>query len=144
MSLMFDPVNHRRHPRLALPAAYTHVQARREAGRGFDLEGHAYDISRSGMRLEFDEAVEPGAELMLRIHLPRRPSPFPGAGSVPAAGADFEVAAVVVRRHEEEEFGPVRIGVVFRRFRNAEDERTLLDYLSQAGIEPPHPSAAAA
>lgn len=126
MPLTFDPINHRRHPRLGLTAPYTHVRARRSGERRFTFSGHIYDISRTGMRLELDEGLDRGTELAVRVQLPGQ------------AGGSFEAKVLVVRQHDEDDaVGPVRMGVVFDQFASSEDEKRLLDYLRSAGVEPP-------
>ncbi len=129
MPLMFDPINHRRHPRLGLTAPYTHVRARRPGDRRFTFSGHVYDISRTGMRLELDEGLDRGTELAVRVQLPGRFS------------SSFEASVLVVRQHDEDDaVGPVRMGVIFDQFASSEDEQRLLDYLRSAGLEPPESS----
>ena len=56
--------------RYNLPAAYTPVAVRLLHNEGFDLEGHAYDISVSGLRFELDRPVAPGTQIAMRIALP--------------------------------------------------------------------------
>ena len=61
----------RKFTRYSLPSMYSRVMVRRADSEEFCMDGHAYDISRGGIRFELDEAIEAGAEIAVRIDLPQ-------------------------------------------------------------------------
>jgi hypothetical protein len=113
----------RRHERTALPAMYCLVEAwpvtagesAREPGR----EGHVYDLSIGGARIDLDEPPMPGSELELKLHLP-------------AAGAAVGVRGTVARLFGSED-DPIcpRVGVRFVRFDDPADETRLRRFLGE-------------
>lgn len=112
----------RQYPRLTLPPMYTLVRARLLGEERYRWTGHAYDVSRSGIRFELDEALAPGTELELRVMLP--------------SGHDhptFKATGRVVRIHDDEEdrLGPVRMGLTFGSFASSLDRQTLENYLGR-------------
>ncbi len=112
----------RRRPRLPLPAMYTLVRVRPVGEERFLWTGHIYDISESGMRFELDEGIEPGTELEVRIMLPG------------ASQAIVEACGKVVRYHDEDEVGPIRMGMNFEQFHDPMDRTHLSDYLQMAFV----------
>lgn len=109
----------RHEPRVSVCPMYSDVRARPKGERRYRWTGHVYDVSRSGMRFEFDEAIEPGTAIEVRLALP-------GLGREP-----IRVSGRVVRICEEDdEPGPVRMAMTFAAFRGAEDARRLDRYLS--------------
>ncbi len=107
----------RQYPRYPLPAAYTAVRVRRAGEADYAHEGHAYDISMGGVRFELDEALDAGEHVDLAITLPGR-----SAGEVHAHG-------VMVRMHDPEEVGPVRMGLCFDGLASEADRRELERFL---------------
>lgn len=91
-------------PRRRLDAAYTLVRVTRSGSPGPPtLEGHIYDISLGGVRFEVDAPLAVGEGVELELVLPgRQRTRLSGAGTV-------------VRRHDREEVGPIRVGVMFTR-----------------------------
>ena len=112
----------RRQPRLRVPAMYTLIRAREAGSRRYTWTGHIYDISRTGMRFELDEAIKPGTEIEVRGLLP-------GANHV-----TFRATGNVVRLHGDEEPGPTRMAMAFTRFGQVHDEQRVDDYLTQRGL----------
>ncbi len=114
----------RRYERYLLPSMYTAVAARELDSDEFTLTGHAYDISRGGMRFELDQPIEPGAKIALRIELP-------GSGANWAEPrAVFAFANVVwIEEDDLDSTGPVRMACVFTNFCRAGDEDRLLKRL---------------
>ena len=115
-------------PRLKVPAMYSLVRVRPAGARRYDWIGHIYDVSLGGMRFELDESLEPGAHIEVRGILP---------------GADhiaFRASGRVVRIHsEEQEPGPIRMGMTFESFQSEVDLARLRNYLDHD-----HPQAMAA
>lgn len=110
--------------RIQLPAPYTAVAVQpmvAEPDHAAELEGHLYDLSQSGVRLELDEELPIGTVVALRLILP---------GRQPVA---IRAVGEVVRCHEDEDAGPIRMGVHFDRFMTKVDQKKLLDYLSDHG-----------
>jgi hypothetical protein len=105
---------------------YTAVTARREV-RGAAgsvvvpmLHGHVYDISASGVRIELDEALQPGESVVLNMDLPGGPT------SVKAS------ASVIWVNDEQDDPGPRRMALRFTRFSDHADRDRLIDYLGSA------------
>lgn len=118
---MTDETRDRRvHDRYSLSPMYTSIAARsaRDGGAdGGDLIGHIYDISRGGMRIELDEALEPGADLAVDLSLP---------GAVSAVHAR---ACVVWVGDPADDPGPRRMALRFTGFADPQDEARLAAYL---------------
>ena len=91
----------RRAPRVRVEAPYTHVRVRRRSDAGGDLDGHVYDLSRSGARVELDVSLPVGEAVKLDMELPGQPPT--------CVRAD----ATVVRHHDPDEVGPTRMGIHF-------------------------------
>jgi hypothetical protein len=113
----------RREPRVPVDAKYSDVRARPKGERRYRWTGHVYDISRAGMRFEFDDAIEPGTAIEVRLRLP-------GGRQEP-----IRVSGRVVRiLEEDDEPGPVRMAMSFAAFRTAADEDRLEAYLGARGL----------
>jgi len=97
---------------------YTHLRARTSADGDYQWDGYIYDISESGIRFELDDAIEPGTNLDVHITLPGK------------FNAEFDVTGEVVRMHDEDdEPGPRRMAMTFKRFDQPTDQQKLSDYL---------------
>ena len=121
MSATTNPIDRRAHQRYMLMPMYTTVEARRLAGDADRaLLGHAYDISETGVRIELDEALEPGESIAVHLTLP-------GATSSVTASAD-----VVWVNDEMDDPGPRRMALRFTNFRSDQDYDGLLGYLGSA------------
>lgn len=122
------PVNEhderRAHPRYALSPMYTPIALRLTDDETFKYEGHAYDISRGGIRFELDRGIEPGTRVALRITLPNW-----GAGGDIGPGRAVFAFANIVWIEDEDAVGPVRMAAVFTNFCRAGDERRLMSQL---------------
>lgn len=110
----------RTQPRFELPAMYTAIAVRPGDRDDFIHEGHAYDVSLSGIRFELDHPIEPGTQIGVRIDLP---------GFADYAGqADARpvyALANVVWIEDEDQPGPYRMAAVFTRFAIAGDGQRL-------------------
>ncbi|MEM7680629.1 MAG: PilZ domain-containing protein [Planctomycetota bacterium] len=113
-----EATDHRAEPRLPLPAMYCELRARAGAQRPYELTGHIYDLSLSGLRFELDEALPAGASMDVRITLP-------GAEPVTVKAS----ASVVRQASEQDEPGPCRLAATFTRFRTPMDRERLSGYL---------------
>ncbi len=123
MSAATKSIDRRTHQRFTLMPMYTTVEARRLAADVDQaLLGHAYDISETGVRIELDEALEPGESIAVHLTLP-------GATSSVAASAD-----VVWVNDEMDDPGPRRMALRFTKFRSDQDHDCLLRYLGGALI----------
>jgi c-di-GMP-binding flagellar brake protein YcgR len=117
------PLNEQRlHDRHAVSPMYTPVTVQRiesndDAHRFVTHEGHAYDISLGGARIELDQAPTIGEKLALHVQLP--------------AGPQFFVTASVIWVNDEtDDPGPRRFAVQFRNFVSERDREDLRRYLS--------------
>lgn len=115
--------NRRRHERFTLAPMYTSITARRR-GDGRACTGHAYDVSESGLRIELDDdGIRPGEAVDLELNV---------------AGDDLDVNATVevVRLFEtDDDPGPRRMGVTFRRFRTPGDRDRLVRWLGSGHLQ---------
>jgi len=119
------PSDQRNHPRLKLPAMYTLLRARMLGKDRYDLTGHIYDISISGMRFELDDCIKPDSLVEIRCMLPGKDH------------TTFRATGRVVRLHSDEEnLGPAIMGMSFVSFRSPMDHQRLAEYLEARGIKP--------
>ncbi len=116
---MTTPRERRRFDRYELPSMYTRISVRSLDRDDFEWDGHAYDISRGGVRFELDRGFEPGTSVALRIDLPR--------ASIERSTEPRSVFAFgnVVWIEDDDEPGPVKMAVVFTRFARPGDEDLL-------------------
>jgi hypothetical protein len=110
--------NRRQFERFAVIPAYTEVLVRLP-GRREPLEGHAYDISEGGVRMELDETIEPGTSIVVEVKLPPGNSNKTGIEEVLARGT-------VMWADDDGVPGPVRMGVLFDEFASNVDRDRLL------------------
>ncbi len=112
----------REHKRIRVQPMYTAVTAcPSDRDNDLRLEGHVYDISKGGVRIELDEALDPGEMVALQLVLP-------GAPSV------VEASASVVWVHDEyDDPGPRRMALQFTGFPNNHDRDRLGDYIDREG-----------
>ncbi len=98
-------------PRYTLPAMYTAIALRPGDSDKFLHEGHAYDLSLSGVRFELDHPIAPGTAVGIRIDLPGH-SNFGGQ----ADARPVYALANVVWIEDEDQPPPFRMAAVFTRF----------------------------
>ena len=110
----------RGHQRIRMQPMYTAVTAcTSDRDNGLRLEGHVYDISRGGVRIELDEALDPGETVQLHLDLP-------------GATAAVNASASVVWVHDElDDPGPRRMALQFTGFREDADRDRLGDYIDR-------------
>jgi len=118
-------IDRRKFTRYQLPAMYSRIMVRPLESDEFQWEGHAYDISRGGIRFELDRGVEPGTQVALRIDLPQT------ASERSTARRSVFVFANVIWMSDPDEIGPVRLAAAFTRFAREGDEEQLHSRLSQ-------------
>ena len=118
-----NPIERRRNERFALAPMYTDVTVQTVSDLQFrTLEGHAYDISQCGVRIELDEPLEIGDRVGVHLGLP---------------GEDVEVhaAADVVWRYEsDDDPGPRRMALHFHDFLSTADRDRLIRFLG-SGVQ---------
>jgi len=111
-------IENRRFPRFALAPMYTSVIAQHVVDAAVrTLDGHAYDISENGARLELDESVPVGTHLGLCLQLPGE------------ASSIFATGRVIWAMDVEDDPGARRVAVEFVRFLHQEDLARLRRYL---------------
>lgn len=101
----------RRRPRTAVPPMYSVVVVRVLNKRQEPLDGHALNISESGLAVQIDEIVPPGSPVTVEFSLA-------GLGRERAQSwPTFVATAEVVRNQEVEEFpgGPYHTALKFVR-----------------------------
>lgn len=115
------PHERRVHERLPVAPMYSAVEAKPVSSPSLAgvIEGHVYDVSLGGARIELDDDVAIGEDLQLDLRLPAEHAPVRVIGSV-------------VRRYDEDD-DPVarRLGIRFERFVEPADELRLRRYLHQ-------------
>ncbi len=115
-------LDRRRHERFSLRPMYTWIALRTPADADFIHEGHAYDISESGLRFELDHPVAPGTPVDLRIDIPAPADTRP-------EDREVRVRATIVWLGDDEEPGPARLAAVFHGFATPADRERLLRML---------------
>ncbi len=119
----FPPAESRRSPRLSVPAMYSLLRARPAGDDRYRWTGYVYDVSRTGMRFELDQPVEPGTRLEVRAMLPGH------------THTTFKATGTVVRIHDDLDTpGPIRMGMHFDSFATQRDEKRIDHYLNDAGL----------
>ena len=117
-------IDRRQFTRYALPASYSRIMVRPLDSDEFQWEGHAYDISKGGIRFELDRGVEPGTQVALRIDLPQN------SMERSTSRRSVFVFANVIWMSDPDEIGPVRLAAAFTRFARKGDEEQLQGRLS--------------
>ena len=111
---------HREFERIRVQPMYTAVTASTSAQNcPLRLHGHVYDISEGGVRIELDDALDPGEIVSLYLELP-------------GTDAAIEASASVVWVHDEQDDpGPRRMALKFTEFLNPSDRNRLVDYIDR-------------
>ena len=118
-----NPINRRNHERFQLTPGYTGMALRRHPDETeFELEGHVYDISESGVCFELDRPIDPGQTVSLRIDLPM-------TGRDHGPGRAIFITGNVVWCDLEEP-GASRMAMVITRFDRAGDRERLIQSLT--------------
>lgn len=121
MSASSNTFDRRQHARFTMPHQYTSVTVHRGGSMAMDaLEGHVYDISESGIRLELDDPLDVGSIVTFQVQLPL------GSGTVTGS------ASVVWVNDADDDPGPRRCALHIREFLSATDHARLVSYLGQA------------
>jgi Tfp pilus assembly protein PilZ len=115
--------NRRRFERHRLSPMYSSVIARPADPSQPQLEGHIYDISEGGARIELDQPLTVGETVAVDLDLPGTDEPISAAGDV------------VWVNDDQDDPGPRRMAVRFRRFDSAADRLRLLVYLGERGLQ---------
>jgi len=110
----------RGHERIRMQPMYTAVTAcLSKRGDDLRLEGHVYDISMGGVRIELDRPLDPGEVVALHLVLPGTQSPV------------LASASVVWVHDEYDDPGPRRMALQFTGFPNNADRDRLGDYIDR-------------
>ncbi len=89
-----------------------------------EFEGHAYDVSVSGLRFELDEPLEEGTPIEVELHLP---------GMLQSIRSTGRVVRVL---DELDDVGPQRMAVTFRSFSSPLDASRLTKHLASGYFGP--------
>lgn len=104
-----------------MPHQYTPVTVHRSGTMAMGgLQGHVYDVSESGIRLELDEPLEVASQVVFQVQLPLGHGPVTGT------------ATVVWVNDEHDDPGPRRCALHIRDYLTPADHARLLAYLGQA------------
>jgi hypothetical protein len=117
-----DARNRRVHERRSVSAMYSAVEAKPIGGFGPTANGHVYDVSLGGARIELDDPVAPGTDLQLALHLP-------------AESKAIRVIGTVTRVFDADD-DPIcrRAGVRFVSFQDPADEVRLRRFLGEDAV----------
>ncbi|MCP3902834.1 MAG: PilZ domain-containing protein [Planctomycetes bacterium] len=112
----------REHERFRFEPMYTSVTVRRVQGmRLRTLDGHLYDVSEAGARIELDEPLDVGEEVSVDM-------------AVAAENIQVSMVGRVVWVNDEaDDPGPRRMALRFERFVNAADRVRLIRHLGVQG-----------
>jgi hypothetical protein len=110
-----NTIDARQHPRFELQPMYTEVTIQRIRDMAVrTVEGHAYDVSEAGVRIEMDEPLDVDERVSVCLSL----------------GGDrtsvFASGRVVWVNDEVDDPGPRRMAIRFTRFLSGEDRTRLL------------------
>ena len=120
------------HPRQRLLPGYAAVYVQIvEDGKARILDGHVYDVSEGGVRIELDEAPAIGTYVSVCLQLPG------------AEGGIFATGRIVRHFDDSDEPGPRRMALAFRRFLGTKDRTRLRQVLHAPPGEETRSSAAA-
>ncbi|MSR44847.1 MAG: PilZ domain-containing protein [Phycisphaerales bacterium] len=118
--------NRRAADRFAPPTGYTRVVIAPDTKDAppARFEGHAYDISLSGLRFELDEPLEEGEHVIVELHLP-------------GLLRSIRSSARVVRLLDEDgDAGPRRMAATFHAFETPTDASRLTTHLGSGYFGP--------
>ena len=104
------------------PVAVVIAEPGGQDGTMIELDGHAYDISEGGLRLELDEPIGIGTVADVRVQLPGM------SDAVRATGV------VVWENDSLDDPGPRRMAVRFQEFLEDEDHARLVQYLGEGWL----------
>ena len=111
--------NRRAADRFAPMIGYTRVviAPEQKTPKHIEFEGHAYDVSLTGLRFELDEPLEEGSSVEIELHLP-------------GLLTSIRSKARVVRIFDEDgDHGPRRMAATFQGFHSALDASRLTTHL---------------
>ncbi len=121
--------DHRDFPRCQVPTGYCRVRVKTGPGAAGKHLGHCYDLSASGMRFELDAPLAYGETVEFELSLTR-----PWHYTVKGRGQ-------IVRYHDPDELGPVRMGMTFTTLEDPY-ARLLLDWYVYENLDRPTSQAA--
>ena len=118
-----NTINRRAVERFALPPMHTSVTVSHvEDGCLHHEQGHAYDVSEHGVRIELDRALPPGEQVEVKLSLPGIVSQVRVNGNIIWLG------------HQDDDPGPRRMAVCFTSWGSQADRDRLLDFLGGGGM----------
>ena len=111
-------LDQRRFERFRIEPMYSSVSVRTSGDlRAGNVEGHLYEVSEAGARLEVDAALAPGTSIALAMRLPG------------VATSIFVSGRVVWCADDDDDPGACRVGVCFTEFGSSADRAQLGHYL---------------
>ena len=115
----------RRYPRVRIEPALAGVSVQRVKGDVIrTLEGHAYDVSRSGARIELDEPLRPNERVAFCLRLPGELTGVFASGRIMWANDAWDDPAAC------------RMGLEITRFLSKDDERRLARFIESSAAAP--------
>jgi len=118
MTTSVQETDRRGHERIRLSPMHTPVMVQSVDDLSVEgWQGHAYDISETGVRIELDEPVDVGREVALHLELPGQTT------------RTFVAGEVVWVNDDQDDPGPRRMALRFTDFLSEGDRARLLAFL---------------
>jgi hypothetical protein len=108
-----NPSDRRSDTRFPLKPMYSGIEVKLTGEGDTTYEGHAYDISRSGVNFELDQAIEPGTRIYLKLTLPEW---LLGLVDGHSDLTSVQIRGTVVWQDDDGVPGPVRMAATFQSF----------------------------
>ena len=108
-----NPSDRRSDTRFPLKPMYSGIEVKLTGADDTPYEGHAYDISRSGVNFELDQAIEPGTQVYLKLTLPEW---LLGLVDGESDLTSVQIRGTVVWQDDDGVPGPVRMAATFQSF----------------------------
>lgn len=117
---MNTAINRRQHERFSVAPMYSSIAVRPIDQASYTEEGHAYDISETGVCFDLDRGYAPGTELAMRIDL----SEMHERDQAPNI---IFVVGKVVWADDDEVNGPVRMALSVNKYPREGDREKLVE-----------------
>jgi uncharacterized protein (TIGR02266 family) len=114
--------NRRTDERFVIAPMYSAVVARRMEAQGDAMQGHAYDISAGGIRIELDQPLPLGERISMMLRLPGELTGFEASGEV------------VWVHDDQDDPGPRRMALRFADFSSPSDRQRLAAFLDKGSV----------
>ncbi|QKK09131.1 MAG: PilZ domain-containing protein [Planctomycetota bacterium] len=121
-----NPSDRRADTRFPLKPMYSGIEVKLTGEDQPVFEGHAYDISRSGVNFELDQAIQPGTPICLKLTLPEW---LLGLVDGDTDLTSVQIRGTVVWQDDDGVPGPVRMAATFQSFNSVSERDLFLETL---------------